>query len=157
MHGTPQSSPDPDWHPPDAPQCNDGVWKSVPNGDPAKDQLKTVFENGELKIEHSYTDIRARAEVGDTPPVEPFVSSEPWVREFDAWAKETLGDKAPPSKAHLWQPDTGPSSVQGVLGSLTDKVTDTMTKEELVGALTALNALNSKLLQAAKAHAPAPV
>lgn len=105
---------------------------------------------------YNYADIRVRADVGESPPVEPFVSSEPWVREFDAWAKKELGDKAPPSKAHLWKPDSGPNSVQGVLGSLSGRVSDTMTKEELVGALTALNALNSKLLQAAKAHVPAP-
>ena len=133
------------------------MWKTVENGDPAKDQLLTVFHNGELKIEYNYADIRTRADVGESPPVEPFVSSEPWVREFDAWAKEMLGDKAPASKAHLWQPDKGPNSVEGILGTLGTKVSDTMTKEELVGALTALNALNSKLLQAAKAHAPAAV
>mmetsp|Transcript_22705 Transcript_22705/g.68369 ORF Transcript_22705/g.68369 Transcript_22705/m.68369 type:complete len:210 (+) Transcript_22705:37-666(+) len=138
-------------------ECNDGVWKTVENGDPAKDMLVEVFKNGELLVDHRYTDIRARADVGETAAVEPFVSSEPWVKEFDAWAKDNLGDKAPESKAHLYKAsEDGGESFEAVLAGLEGRIKEGISKEELVSHLTALNALNSKLLGLARSTVKAP-
>lgn len=137
-------------------ECNDGVWTTVENGDPARDCLTTVFENGVLVKEYDYADIRTRAEVGDLDPVEPFKSSEPWVGQFDAWAKEILGDKAPASKADIYQPVPTSDSIEGVLSTLGGAVNSDLTKDQLVGALTALNELNAKLIAVAKTHVPAP-
>lgn len=137
-------------------ECNDGTWSTVENGDPAKDCLKPVFQDGELLIEYTYADIRERADVPESEPVEPFVSSEPWVRDFDAWAKENLGDKAPPSKAALYKPADDGSSIKDVLAGLQGSVVPGLTKEELVGALTELNALNTKLLKVARSKVAAP-
>eukprot|EP00038_Savillea_parva_P028937 m.67855 g.67855 ORF g.67855 m.67855 type:complete len:573 (+) comp8473_c0_seq1:64-1782(+) len=134
-------------------ECNDGVWTTVENGDPARDQMKPVFQNGDLLIDYKYADIRARADVGDVEPVEPFVSSEEWVRDFDAWAKENLGDKAPPSKAGLYAPKPGPS-IDATLDSLKDAVKADLSKDEVVAALTALNNLNAQLLEVAKTKIP---
>ena len=38
---------------------NDGVFSTVENGDPAKDCLVTVFEDGALTKEYTYDEIRA--------------------------------------------------------------------------------------------------
>ena len=115
--------------------------------------MKPVFKNGDLLIDYKYADIRARADVGDVEPVEPFVSSEEWVRDFDAWAKENLGDKAPPSKAGLYAPKPGPS-IDATLDSLKDAVKADLSKDEVVAALTALNNLNAQLLEVAKTKIP---
>lgn len=57
----------------------------------------------DLVAEQSFVDIRAIADVGDVDAVPPFVSSETWVRDFDAWAKTTLGDKAPKTVAGMYR------------------------------------------------------
>jgi len=69
-------------------ECNDGVYATVENGDPAKDIMVTVFEDGELLVDHLLADIRTRAEVGEVEAPAPFKSPEAWVGEFDAWCAE---------------------------------------------------------------------
>lgn len=142
-------------------ECNDGVWSTVENGDPSRDCLKPVFKDGELLEEYNFADIRARAEVGEVGAVEPFTSTETWVRDFDAWAKENLGDKAPASKAALYTPAADEPAAAGgametVLGGLEASVKSDISKDELVRSLEALNKLNAKLLEIAKSKVAPP-
>lgn len=128
---------------------NDGVWTTIENGDPAKDQLVTVFENGELVKEYSYDDIRKRADVGEPTPVPAFVSSEKWVADMGEWGKE-YGITIDTTGLYKASEE---NNMPATLEKLQSMVSDSMAKEELVTALQALNKLNSKLLEVAKKSA----
>jgi len=133
---------------------NDGVFSTVENGDPAKDCLVTVFEDGVLTKEYTYDEIRATADVGEPQPVPEFKSSELWVRDFDAWTAE-MGITTD-SYAGIYEASAGDDDMPATLEKLQALVTDSMPKEQLVAALQSLNKLNSRLLEVAKKSASDP-
>eukprot|EP00039_Didymoeca_costata_P032109 m.36846 g.36846 ORF g.36846 m.36846 type:complete len:549 (+) comp9192_c0_seq2:113-1759(+) len=122
-----------------------GTLTTMENGDPAKDVLTTVFENGELTVDQSFEDVRKRAEVSEQGPLQPFQSSEGWVKEFDNWAKE-MGLEIV-SKASLYKPS---SSVADALKTVGGDIGKNLTKEEVEEALKELTAVNEKLTALAK-------
>lgn len=131
-------------------ECNDGAWSTVENGDPAKDKLVTVFENGELVVDQLFADIRARADTGTPEPVAPgFKSTEEWVSKFDAWATEN-GVEPTVSGASIYQAPPAEDTIAAALGAVEGKIAAGMTKQQLAESLQALNRVNAKLLSVAK-------
>jgi nicotinamide phosphoribosyltransferase len=128
---------------------NDGVWATVENGDPAKDQMVTVYENGELIVDQKLEDIRKLAEVGEVEPVPLFKSSEEWVSKFDAWCAEN-GVTPTVKGADLFQAPPSDDSIAAMLTSLESKISGGLSKVQLAESLQALNRVNAKLLQVAK-------
>lgn len=119
-----------------------GTLKTIENGDPSKDELVTVFEDGELKVDQKYDDIRKRAEVDPQGPLEPFTSSEGWVKEFDAWAKE-MGITVE-SKASIYKSEAPLVADIQKIGS---SVSKTLSKDEVAEALEELAKVQAKLQQ----------
>jgi hypothetical protein len=112
------------------------------------DVMETVFENGKLLVEHTYAEIRARADVKDVGPIPAFSTSEAWVAEMDAWAAE-YKIEGWVSKPERYTP--AGSSIATELAALEEGVgKDQMTKAQLAEALQALNKLNQKLLGVAE-------
>lgn len=127
---------------------------TVENGDVTKDCLLTVFENGELVSDQNFSDIRARADVGDDEIADlpEFKTSEEWVLGMDAWAAEyEVPDWE--SVAGLYTPkEKSGASMVADLNALEEAVSASMSKTELAEALQALNRVNAKLLGVAEKY-----
>jgi nicotinamide phosphoribosyltransferase len=123
-------------------------FKTVENGDPSKDILQTVFENGKLLVDQKYAEIRERAEVKGVGPLPEFTSSEPWVAEMDAWAAEYEIKDWVSKPERYTSPEV---SVAAGLATIEEGIgKGNMTKAQLAEALQALNKLNQKLLGVAE-------